>query len=46
MQVVPSDVGKVTPTIWDSYKEIIKLVEPKVKVLKFLDVFHEVKALN
>ena len=33
MQVVPSDVGKVIPTIWDAYKEIVKKHEPDVSIL-------------
>lgn len=30
MQLVPSDVGKVNPVIWDKYAEIIKKHEPEI----------------
>ena len=30
MQLVDDDVGKVTPVIWDAYKEIIRKYEPGV----------------
>lgn len=32
MQVVDTDIGKVTPTIWDAYKEIIRRFEPAVSI--------------
>lgn len=30
MQLVPSDVGKVNPVIWDKYAEIVKTYEPEI----------------
>lgn len=30
MQLVPDDVGRVNPVIWDAYKEMVNKVEPNV----------------
>lgn len=30
MQLVPSDVGKVNPVIWNKYEEIVKEYEPEI----------------
>ncbi|XP_067938119.1 fucose mutarotase-like [Watersipora subatra] len=45
MQVVPPDVGKVIPTIWDAYKEIVKRSEPDagVQMLERFDFYEAAK---
>lgn len=30
MQLVPSDIGKVNPVIWDKYAEIVEKYEPEI----------------
>lgn len=39
MQMIDSDVGKMVPTIWDAYKEVVKKHEPWVRNLATIRAF-------